>query len=72
MTLRLVPTNGSYDNVARLRDPMSGIEAAFVQSATTTESESPGLLSLGTMFYEPLYEVEWARPIHVDYRRLLA
>jgi TRAP-type uncharacterized transport system substrate-binding protein len=55
VTLRLVPTNGSYDNVARLRDPNSGIAAAFVQSGTTTDSESPELLSLGTMFYEPLW-----------------
>lgn len=55
VTLRLVPTSGSYDNAARLRDPKSGVAAAFVQSGTTTEAESPALLSLGTMFYEPLW-----------------
>jgi len=28
--LRLVPTGGSYDNVAKLSDPKSGIGAGFV------------------------------------------
>jgi TRAP-type uncharacterized transport system substrate-binding protein len=55
VTLRLVPTEGAYDNVARLRDPKSGISVAFVQSGVTTAAESPDLLSLGTMFYEPLW-----------------
>jgi len=53
--LRLVPTGGSYDNAKLLRDPRSGVSAAFVQSGTTTAEESPELLSLGTMFYEPLW-----------------
>jgi TRAP-type uncharacterized transport system substrate-binding protein len=55
VTLTLVPTNGSYDNIDRLRDPASGVSVAFVEAGTTTESESPELLSLGTVFYEPLW-----------------
>lgn len=53
--VRLVPTTGAQDNLARLRDAKSGVSAAFVQGGTTTEAQSPGLLSLGTMFYEPLW-----------------
>ncbi len=53
--LRLVPSSGSYDNLARLSDAESGISAAFVQAGTTSTAESPDLLSLGTMFYEPLW-----------------
>jgi TRAP-type uncharacterized transport system substrate-binding protein len=53
--LRLVPTGGSYDNLVRLSDPDSGISAAFVQAGTTSTAQSPDLLSLGTMFYEPLW-----------------
>src|SRR5882762_3216151 len=53
--LRLVPTNGAVENLERLRDPRAGISAGFVQAGTTSEQESPGLVSLGTVFYEPLW-----------------
>jgi TRAP-type uncharacterized transport system substrate-binding protein len=53
--LRLVPTNGAVENLRRLNDPQSGVEAGFVQAGTTSEDESPDLASLGTTFYEPLW-----------------
>jgi TRAP-type uncharacterized transport system substrate-binding protein len=53
--LHLVPTYGAVENLARLKDPNSGISAGFVQSGTTTEQASPELVSLGTVFYEPLW-----------------
>lgn len=53
--LRLVPTNGAVENLDRLRDPHSGIGAGFVQAGTTSEQQSPDLVSLGTVFYEPLW-----------------
>jgi TRAP-type uncharacterized transport system substrate-binding protein len=53
--LVLVPTSGAIDNLARLRDPNSGIDVAILQGGTTSADESPGLVSLGTVFYEPLW-----------------
>jgi len=53
--LRLVPTNGAVENLERLRDPRSGVDVGFLQAGITSEQESPDLLSLGTMFYEPLW-----------------
>jgi TRAP-type uncharacterized transport system substrate-binding protein len=53
--LRLVPTKGAVENLERLRDSRSGVDAGFVQAGTTTRQESPDLLSLGTVFYEPLW-----------------
>jgi TRAP-type uncharacterized transport system substrate-binding protein len=53
--LHLVPTNGAVENLGRLRDPQAGVDAGFVQSGTTTQRESPDLVSLGTVFYEPLW-----------------
>jgi TRAP-type uncharacterized transport system substrate-binding protein len=53
--LRLLPTTGSLDNLAQLRDPKSGVGVGFIQDGTTTRKESPELGSLGTVFYEPLW-----------------
>ena len=43
------------DNLARLRDPKSGVAAGFIQGGTVTKEEAAGLDSLGTVFYEPLW-----------------
>ena len=53
--LQLLPTAGSLENLARLRDPRSGVSVGFIQGGTTTKKESPDLESLGTVFYEPLW-----------------
>ena len=66
--LRLVPTGGSYDNLVRLSDPRSAISAGFVQAGTTSTAESPDSLSLGTMFYEPLWSSAAARPTRATWR----
>jgi TRAP-type uncharacterized transport system substrate-binding protein len=53
--LRLVPLAGAVESVARLRDPQSGISVAIIPSGITNRQQSPGLVSLGTLFYEPLW-----------------
>ena len=53
--LRLLPTAGALENLARLRDPRSGVSVGFLQGGTTNEKDSPDLASLGTVFYEPLW-----------------
>ena len=53
--LRLVPTAGSVDNARRLQDPGSGVDVAFVQGGTLEGEQAAHLLSLGTVFYEPLW-----------------
>jgi len=53
--LRLIPTAGAVDSVARMRDSHSGISIAIVPSGITNTRESPNLVSLGTLFYEPLW-----------------
>jgi TRAP-type uncharacterized transport system substrate-binding protein len=53
--LHLVPTDGAVANLERLRDVRNGVDAGFVQAGTTSERESPNLVSLGTVFYEPLW-----------------
>jgi TRAP transporter TAXI family solute receptor len=53
--LRLVASAGGVENLQRLNDPRSDVSVSFVQGGLTGDSESPGLESLGSMFYEPFW-----------------
>lgn len=53
--LRLVPTEGGVENLQKLNDPASGVSVALVQGGLTTAGESPDLMALGTVFYEPVW-----------------
>jgi TRAP-type uncharacterized transport system substrate-binding protein len=55
LEVRLRTTAGDVENLALLRDPSSGVSAAFLQAGTTNTEESPHLGSLGTMFYEAVW-----------------
>src|SRR5271155_1821192 len=51
--VRLVPTAGSVENLALLRDPDSGVKVALMQGGIASAKDSSQLESLGTVFYEP-------------------
>jgi TRAP-type uncharacterized transport system substrate-binding protein len=53
--LRLVPTAGAVESMACLRDPKAGISIAIIPGGISNQQESPDLVSLGTLFYEPLW-----------------
>ena len=53
--VRLVPSVGAVENVVRLRDPKSGVSVGIIPSGITNAQQSPDLVSLGTLFYEPLW-----------------
>ncbi len=61
VTLRLRPSNGSLENLQRLADPASDVELGFVQVGVKLPEPKPGeperreLVSLGTIFRQPLY-----------------
>jgi len=55
VTMRLVPTAGAVASAALLRDAKSGVSISILPGGITNEKESPGLVSLGTLFYEPLW-----------------
>jgi TRAP-type uncharacterized transport system substrate-binding protein len=54
-------TQGAVENLALLRDPKSGVDAAFVQGGvdnmprSSDDSDSTELTSLGSLFYEPVW-----------------
>jgi TRAP-type uncharacterized transport system substrate-binding protein len=52
--LKVVESEGSLDNLSRLTSAGSGVDIAFVQSGISAGREAPDLVSLGSIFYEPL------------------
>lgn len=61
--LRLVPTAGSVENLARLRDPHSGVSVALVDGGIVRPQDSSALESLGVVFFEPLW---WFRRREIE------
>jgi len=49
------PSAGSAENLVRLRDPDQTVDAAFIQGGTARLQEDDTLLSLGGLYYEPLW-----------------
>ena len=52
--LRILPSAGSLENLKRLTDPKSGVDVAFVQGGVARGTDISNLVSLGSLFYEPL------------------
>jgi hypothetical protein len=61
ITVELRRTQGAAENLDLLRNPMSGVDIAFVQGGADAEQATPNeetevdLVSLGSMFYEPVW-----------------
>src|SRR5262245_27188043 len=56
--LRLQATAGSVENLAKLRDPHSGVSAGFAIAGLSGAKEASEVESLGTLFYDPLWLFE--------------
>ncbi|UCH75181.1 MAG: ABC transporter substrate-binding protein [Rhodospirillales bacterium] len=48
-------TSGSIENLGLLDDPTSDVQIAFVQGGTGDPTESPDLMSLASLYYEPIW-----------------
>lgn len=46
---------GSTENLARLRDPAEQVDAAFIQGGSARLQDDDTLLSLGSLYHEPLW-----------------
>jgi hypothetical protein len=54
VTLKIVPSQGSRDNLAQLANPKSMVDVGFVVGGETAGSDAPRLVSLGSVSYQPL------------------
>jgi TRAP transporter TAXI family solute receptor len=53
--LEVVHTAGALENLKLLSDEESGIDLAFVQGGTGSPEKAPDLVSLASVFFEPLW-----------------
>ncbi|SEK59021.1 TAXI family TRAP transporter solute-binding subunit [Nitrosovibrio tenuis] len=54
ITLEILPSEGSLDNLGRLTDVNTRVDAGFVQGGVATGSDISNVVSLGSVFHEPL------------------
>jgi TRAP-type uncharacterized transport system substrate-binding protein len=54
VTLKIVPSDGSTDNLRKLTDPKSDVDVGFVLGGETKAAEIGDLMSLGSVAYQPL------------------
>ena len=62
--LELLPSAGSQENVSRLLDKKSGVEVGFLQGGSAFAANAPELVSLGSIYYEPLWVFYRGPEIH--------
>jgi len=55
ITLRILPSEGSVDNIKRLADPSSKVDIGFVQGGVTKGIKTDKLVSLGSISYAPIF-----------------
>jgi TRAP-type uncharacterized transport system substrate-binding protein len=55
VTLTILKSEGSLENLKRLEDPAFPADVGFVQAGVAKGRHTEGLVSLGSMFYEPLH-----------------
>ncbi|MBI3527259.1 MAG: C4-dicarboxylate ABC transporter substrate-binding protein [Betaproteobacteria bacterium] len=62
--LELLPSAGSQENVSRLLDEKSAVEVGFLQGGSAFATNAPELVSLGSLYYEPLWVFYRGPEIH--------
>ncbi len=55
ITLELQTSSGALENLQRLKDVNTHFTIGFVQGGTATAKDGENLMSLGSMYYEPLW-----------------
>jgi TRAP transporter TAXI family solute receptor len=70
ITLEIRETPGSVENVRLLQDRASGIDLAFVQGGTGQGARADTLVSLASLYFEPLWVFSRGSPGPADLRGL--
>ncbi len=63
VTLKVLPSEGSLQNLQRLEDPAIKVDIGFVQGGVSNPTPRLSLVSLGSISYEPLFVFYRGAPI---------
>jgi TRAP transporter TAXI family solute receptor len=55
VAVELQPSRGSLENVGRMMEDGSAVDVGFLQGGTSFAANAPNLVSLGSLYYEPLW-----------------
>ena len=64
VTLELRPTSGAMQSLTALMAADSGVDVGFIQGGTGYGANAPDLVSLGALYYEPLWVFYRGKPIN--------
>src|SRR5689334_5155953 len=53
--LEIEPSKGAVDNLLKMEDSDSDVDVAFIQDGMGEPDKFPGLISLGSLYYEPVW-----------------
>lgn len=70
ITLSLRVTAGAVENISLLADEKSDVEVGLVQAGTGAADEYPGLVTLGSVYYEPIWIFYRGPKLEDELRRL--
>ena len=70
ITVQLKASAGAVENLDRLADENSEVEVGLVQAGTGAADEYPGLLTLGSVYYEPIWIFYRGPRLEDELRRL--
>ena len=70
ITLEVRESSGSVENIRLLEDRTSGVEIAFVQGGTAGAAKTDALVSLASLYFEPLWVFSRTKPGPTDLREL--
>ncbi|BCB26443.1 hypothetical protein SKTS_13290 [Sulfurimicrobium lacus] len=62
VTLKILPSEGSVDNLRKLSDPKVKVDVGFVQGGEVKGTAPANLVSLGSVSYQPLMIFNAANP----------
>lgn len=65
ITLHVLPSEGSLQNLQRLQDPKVQVDIGFVQSGVTNGASETELVSLGSLAFQPLLVFYRGEPINL-------
>jgi len=68
--LEIRTSQGSIENVQRLKDGTSGVDIGFIQAGILQEDEESELMSLGNVYYEPVWVFYRASKVGKEVNRL--